>query len=465
MFKKIAAKFISQYFESNKGLLLKFAQMYGTSKNVLDEFKDLSTSIENHQITFDEILEFYPELQKIEGQFTIHESFIASLSVVFKLTDHNKKNWALKVKLPEIDKTIKKQLNVLGLSKNILKLKKELIEFNIDQYISEIEYMIEKELDFEQERKNIYLFSKYNSNKVFIPQLHEIQGKNFILMSFFEGKNIKETNISKDLANVYFKTYLDQLINLGVIQGDTNFGNYLFSEEQMAMIDFGSIIRLTPLERKVFLELLQNKDYKNGCDYLIALGFDKNKIAIISNKIPILLQLILSPFVSTNYDGLKNWHLKKNLKLLLGNDNWVFRSAGSSRFFLFIRSFSGFVNSLVLMKQDIYFKDIIESILVPDELIDVEIPKHNVPTIPINLEKRQLRITIKSNGKTKVDLSLPGKSLFIIEDLISSKTLNLIKKSGINIDKIKRVGFDNFLQPQTLLDIEIEENHYKIEIF
>lgn len=220
------------------------------------------------------------------------------LSQVYKATDSTGKVWALKIKLPGIEKEIKSQLRKIGFLGQVEHLSNKM-NFGFEKYTEEFQRVLKEELDYNLERQNMKYASKvYTGEFINIPKLHpEYQDSDFILMEFCEGNSIQSIE-NKKIGYYLFEGFYKALMEHGIFQGDTNPGNFLFAENGISLLDHGHTIQLTPVESRAVYELLTTKETKKMVQALVALGFDENKLSAIIDKIPLIVTTLREPFES-----------------------------------------------------------------------------------------------------------------------------------------------------------------------
>jgi predicted unusual protein kinase regulating ubiquinone biosynthesis (AarF/ABC1/UbiB family) len=461
--KKIAAQFLCKSIAGSSGLFAKMAQMLGSSSNALAEFEAMAHAQSDEALAFEDFVKEYPQLEKLMELFTLvdEKPKVASLSQVFKVQDKSGNFWALKIKLPKIREEIDSQLKKLGLLGHFEKIRSSDKQFGIERYLKEIQFMINQELNYELERNNIEKISQLNAHRnVETPILHDIQGENFILMTYLEGGRIEDCPNKKELALDFAKLYLEQLFVDGYIQGDTNPGNYLFADK-VKMLDLAHLIVVSSEQRYALYQLLVGSG--DIGDSMIALGFDEKKLSLFKEKLPLIISVLTEPFQSTMAYPLREWQFKKKLDLILSHQKWSFRTAGSPEFFLMIRSFIGAINLIKKGTDKVFFKKMLADITLPPEVTQVELIKSHLADISTEGLTRDLVIEIYEGEMKKVDLTMPVKNLYLIEDMMSSSVLAEIEKE-YSLDELKRQALANGLNPMTIVDLEQNNSRYLVKI-
>jgi len=189
----------------------------------------------------------------------------ASISQVHQAM-YNNKAVALKIKKPNIFNDLKDDIETL---------KKYSIVFpSISASVTEFENIINKELDFVKEVRNIQLFSsiyKY-SDIVKIPRVYPELSTNSMIVMEYVPKS-KNPPVSTELI----KVFIEQLLYEGFIHGDLHSGNIGTSESgKIILYDFGNIIRIPKSYKTNMMNLIsyiQDKDSKSVLLTLKKMGF------------------------------------------------------------------------------------------------------------------------------------------------------------------------------------------------
>jgi predicted unusual protein kinase regulating ubiquinone biosynthesis (AarF/ABC1/UbiB family) len=145
------------------------------------------------------------------------------------------------------------------LDKNVLKY------FNISKLVDELEEMIHKELDFEEELKNIEkLRAKLiDDNDIVIPKAYkQFTTKKILTMEYIDG--IKITNIEKiekngldkkDIIKRLINNIFKQVFVYGIHHGDPHPANiFVLKDGRIAFLDFGVIGYLDDRIREILKE-------------------------------------------------------------------------------------------------------------------------------------------------------------------------------------------------------------------
>lgn len=176
----------------------------------------------------------------------------ASIGQVYSASLKNGDRVVIKIQRPNIEATIKADIEILKrLSSNLEFMKKE---WNIDIYdlISEMEMQLIRELDYKFEEvngtklKNIFKDSK----EVFIPKIYdEYTTKKLLVMEKVEGlclSDIESHKLSEDkkkkIVDIGVRSFFRQVMTCGFFHADPHPGNiFIMDDMRLAYIDFGMV--------------------------------------------------------------------------------------------------------------------------------------------------------------------------------------------------------------------------------
>jgi ubiquinone biosynthesis protein len=237
---------------------IKLGQMISTRPDLVgeplaSEFSKLQ--YDNPNVEFSQIKEIIEEElgDSIDNIFeTFQEEPIASASIgqVHKAKLKDGSYVAVKVQKPNIENTIKNDLTIMKfLSKRIDHYIPQSRTYNFPTMITEFERSILKEIDYNQEFKNILIFSNIfkNDETVYVPQAYsKYSTKKILVMEFIHGEKISETVFTKNryerklIANRGVSSYFEQIVNHGFFHADPHPSNvFVLKKNIICYIDFG----------------------------------------------------------------------------------------------------------------------------------------------------------------------------------------------------------------------------------
>ncbi len=181
-------------------------------------------------------------------EFFDREPFAAaSLGQVHKAF-YKKKSVVCKLQYPDMLSIVEADINQLKLIFSIYKKLDQSIDTSEIQ--KEISSRVREELDYNREKKNVYLFKHIfkNFKNIKVPGIFdEISTKRLLCMSFLKGKKLLEfkNNSHLDRKTItlnMFRAWYYPFYNYGLIHGDPHLGNYSADEKlNINLLDFGCI--------------------------------------------------------------------------------------------------------------------------------------------------------------------------------------------------------------------------------
>lgn len=490
--KRVNSFLVKQMGES-KGLWLKVGQMLSLHA---ESWQDLEKIPQSENIPSLHREEFEPYLKSLFQAENVKESLVeclqypglaASLSQVHSLGLNEEDSmgipWVMKVKLPGIKEVIEDQLGLFGLLSKVNSLTDEKKSFSTHDYQNTIHKSFEKELDYEEERQNLKLMQKlcirFPKTSV-VPRLHpKLQGLDFITMEQLSGDSWETVLKSysyeekQSLGEELFKQCLFQYFCLGHGQGDFHPGNFFFNKDSgktsIGWIDLGQCLRPSLKERRaLFLAIngLLNQENLALGPLFSAWNFNLEKLSPIAERLPLLLTKIFAPLLFPNTFNLKDWHLKKDIDSILGEDRWWFRTAGSPELFLSIRAWIGLFSMLESLGVPLFFKGLWNELLpeIIHALPEVDLPKNDLKSVSFDDLAKKLRVQIFEGAHEKVSLELPARAIEEMDDFISPHTLGEMEKVGLNLNQITRDQLKNGLRPDVVVDYKEGQTRYLVTL-
>lgn len=251
---------IRHAFEELGPTYIKIGQILSTRKDILDdeiisELSKLRDDVEffDTDIAMDILKSELPkDVSEVFDYIKEKPIAAASIGQVYEARLKNGKKVVVKIQRPDIEATIKADINILKrLSENLGFIKKE---WNIDAYelISELEVQLLRELDYKFEAVNgIKLRTIFqNSKDVFIPEIYnDFTTKKILIMEKVEGiclSEIDNYDVSDDrkkkIVEIGVRSFFRQVMTCGFFHADPHPGNiFILEDDKIAYIDFGMI--------------------------------------------------------------------------------------------------------------------------------------------------------------------------------------------------------------------------------
>jgi ubiquinone biosynthesis protein len=191
----------------------------------------------------------------------------ASLSQVHRATLTDGSDVVFKVQRPNIRELIEVDLTILeNLAYRAETTFPYLQPFNPVGLVEEFSQQIRKELDFIRDGKNAETLAKnlQDNSDIVIPKVYwDYSGPRLLVMEYIDGVRIdnldviKEKHEPKELAEIGFKAYLQQIFIDGFFHGDPHPGNLRVNDEgKLVFFDFGMVGILRPERRLAYTRIL-----------------------------------------------------------------------------------------------------------------------------------------------------------------------------------------------------------------
>lgn len=278
------------------GVLIKVGQFLGTRADIMPDvfIKELTGLVDRvPPMSFDyakTLLE-----QEWEGDINqyvseIDNSSVASASIgeVYRATLKDGSDVAIKVQRYRVQDVFHMDFKALKIVFWILSTFTSFgKKANLSELYQELIYVMDKELDFEQElHYGTYFKKRYWDNPaVYIPSYYkDLCTKKVLVMEWIEGSKITDLHyLNKhdisvhEIARTLFDFYIDQFLSNGYFHADPHAGNILVQQNgTIVIIDFGMIGEIRQQDTYYFKQLIQcfiMDDYDSVIDILEEMNF------------------------------------------------------------------------------------------------------------------------------------------------------------------------------------------------
>lgn len=447
----------SQHFqdklESLKGVPAKINQI--KSMKSMDVIRTQAYSLED-------VSPSDPSFEEVIVNSEITDRVLAASLGQVHFIDHIKfGECALKIQFPGASEWLKMDSSMMNLSMKAFQSFNK--GFNTKAYQDFFSDELNDELNYPLEASKQSILYKYwlnENNRVIIPEVYSV-GKHWILMRAEPSLELKDfleiaTPAQKQEAQKLVQEfYFKSMFNGSLIHADPNPGNIGFrisgSQVQLVVYDYGSVIQMPPehgIQLLKIFEILTNNQ-QGVVQPLESLGFDVEGLSGFSNKIDILFEILLEPFLSPVKYELSNWSRSKRVKELLGEDKWQFMASAPIHIFAYMRAFHGLVFYTNALLPAIYTKPLILKIIEQNREKLSQIKYTDQSTTGF-----KLFINYKEAGLQKVKVTFPLKSLFQLEAIIPPDIITALQAQNIGISDIKAKALESGLEPQILFRLE-----------
>lgn len=263
------------------------------------------------------------------GEFCIFvdpEPFAAaSLSQVHRATLMDGSDVVFKVQRPGIRELIEVDLTILA---NLAQRAEESIPYlrpyNPVGVIEEFSQQMRKELDFVRDGKNAEIIANNlrNMASIKIPKVYwEYTGPRLLVMEYVEGVRIdnvevlKETHDLKELANIGFEAYIQQIFTDGFYHGDPHPGNIRVTDDgKIVFFDFGLVGVLRPERRHAYTRVIYGL-VTSDIDLLLD-SFEELDIEIASEDIDGLKDEMYAALKETENYSIEDYSFQESMNQL-----------------------------------------------------------------------------------------------------------------------------------------------------
>lgn len=215
-------------------------------------------------------------LEELFEKFTDQPAAAASLAQVHKAQLKKGDEVAVKVRRPGVDRTLSQDLAILYfLARWVEKLAPATQKIRMKEAVREFERDINSELDFRQEKEHIDEMRGLVSGeeRIKIPRTYDnFCGEKVLTTEWLQGtkanrmEQLQEAgHDTSEIARSIGRTYLHQLLKLGVFHTDPHPGNvFVLEDGRIGLVDFGTLGRLDEDERVELYSLLLGAVEKDG---------------------------------------------------------------------------------------------------------------------------------------------------------------------------------------------------------
>jgi hypothetical protein len=206
------------------------------------------------------------------------------------------------------------------------------------------------------------------------------------------------------------------------------------------LYDFGCMYRPTDDERLTLARLIQATVDRSESPWplLLKLGFNREYLEPLADKLPALCRVLFEPFCSEHPYDLEDWNLGQRVSDILGADRWNFRIAGPAGMIFLMRAFHGLAYYLEGLATPVLwqraFAPCAEALAAPTAAL--ALPAAAQPECDFSSLARHLKIRVRENGLTKVELTMYASSVDHLDDLLDDDVKQRIERQGIDLSEL-----------------------------
>ena len=264
---------ISEKLSEMRGAAMKVGQLLSMDVGYLlpKEVSEIFSRLRNdaHQMPMMQVADVMAESvgkhwQDHFKRFAFNPIASASIGQVHSADLKNGKHVAIKVQYPGVKESIDSDINNIAMLLNFFKMIPA--DVNIDPLIEDARQQLHAEADYKSEAAFLKEFGSYieNDDRFELAEvIEELSSDKILTTSFLDGMVVdklydKSNDIRQHVSSALLELALTEVFKFGIVQTDSNFANYLFSESsgKIQLLDFGATRRYSSLSRNQFMQLL-----------------------------------------------------------------------------------------------------------------------------------------------------------------------------------------------------------------
>lgn len=399
------------------------------------------------------------------------EGIAASLGQVHHAERIDGQEIAIKVQYPGITKAVQQDLSLLGWLKHIPTKRKQAFDF--DAYRHEILRDLNLELDYHQEAGNQERFALHfaSSPGVVVPEVIPELSNGELLVTEWQGGEPLEVAarwpeaVRRTLSATMVRTFCESVFSNGFFHADLHAGNIAYRNEadtrsndtgpEVVFYDFGSCHVLPERRRLLLCKLIESSRICAGdpLAMLIGLGFNRDLLEPIRDKLPALCSVIFEPFTSEGPFDLDRWKRTERVDDILGDARWNFRMSAPADLILLMRAWHGVLYHVQRLGVSVNWSHWMNQIQRSQsaEINNLHVEQCDHP-IPFDSLARYLRIQVTENDRIKAELTVPAHSIESLEELMGADLVSRVTAEGVSLPKILTQVRMSGYAPQALFE-------------
>ncbi len=405
------------------------------------------------------------------------EGISASIAQVHQAQLPDGSDVAIKVRYPGIAEGLHLDLKALGwLTAPVGDLRRG---FDIAAYRKEIGSMLEMEIDFQAEAKNLTKFTKRFEewDQVQSPcVVDSLSNDKILTMTWVKGENIsvaREWSVQEraEISRLLLKLFLSSCLRWKEVHADPHPGNYRFQRNGgnpiLGLIDFGCVKCIdediaTGMASLLKTSLDGDYDREKVLSAYLKMGFNSEMLRPMEHLLVDTTKILLAPFGDHSF-SIADWRLSEKISKILGDFRQNFRLAGPPDIIYIIRAFQGMVQYLKALDAPFNWRETLAEILADQKGI-VQ------PEAPPQIENKKrfmlsetLNIQVRENGMTKIKLTFGAAAVECLADLIPDELRESLENRAIDLEKISSQAMAYDLPPGDLF--KTEEGNKRVRVW
>jgi len=218
---------------------------------------------------------------------------------------------------------------------------------------------------------------------------------------------------------------------------------------RLVLYDYGCVYRPTDDERLALLRLIRATQRRDESPYplFLKLGFKQQYLEPLAAKLPALCQVLFEPFCAPYSYDVAQWRLGERVADVLGDQRWNFRIAGPPALVFLLRSLHGLSTYLHGLQTPVFWNRAIDPCLtaLSHEMDGLQVERPRAASNDFSSLARHLKIRVRDNGKTKVELTGYAAGIDDLEGLLGDDLSANIRARGIDlaslVTDVRRRGY------------------------
>lgn len=482
-----ARRALAAMFADSRGVTMKFGQLMAAGENG-EAFRDLVQSVEPLPLA-----EMLPVIEAELGRpidqvfAEIHESgHAASLGQVHRAKLLDGTDVAVKVQYPFIAGAIDAEMRLFGLMPGLGPVRKW--GFDLEGYKRALKENMARELDYrnEAERQTRFRDSVQVAGLVVPRVFTELTTARVLTQTWENGVPLSQAaawpdDARSEIGRILLGTLLSSMIGVGEVHGDPHAGNYAFRKRpdgspEVVLMDFGCTVPVARAERLALLRTIiavREGEDLNALNAFAAMGFDAEKLALISGALGTLAHILFSPFKQDQKFFIHYWNFKARFENLLGENRWWFRASGPPSHILLLRGFFGLTQQIHELAAGMSWWQVMHEVLPP--ALMAEARGMAIPEVSPDTAARarqlissvrladHLRVKVSQGDESLVDMSMPAEAVLQLEELIPEETLVYLRESSDwDLPAIMEDIRSRGVSPREIMRFEKGQKRYRI---
>lgn len=292
-----AAREVIKSMGELKGALMKLGQMLSITEDLIlpPEISALFTELQKNAppMPSEDIKKVFVESfgkapEELFYRFEEKPMAAASIGQVHRAWLDENTPVAVKIQYPKIVKAIKNDFENLDALKKFMTLLFPKTP-NVDSYLLELKRSLAQECDYFQEKESLDFFREHSSERfpdIVIPKTYpDYCSQTILTLEYLEGDDFVDTKsypqeVKDHLGQLLYDYHNFCFYELRRLHSDPQYGNYLFKQDKIIMLDFGSVRSFDVDFVKDYILLLksiESKDLELYRSVLLRFGFFDSK--------------------------------------------------------------------------------------------------------------------------------------------------------------------------------------------